>query len=86
MRKTALFFILLILFSCKSTGENKAKDPTKFVIDEQKLDNDELRKNMRSLFELMEKYISTGNFEGWYNLVSRNYKVFLNNRDKLAMM
>jgi hypothetical protein len=83
-------FILAFAFSCKSTGDNtvkfKGNDPTKFVIDEKKINNDELRKNMKSLFELMENYISKGNFEGWYNFLSKNYKIFLNNREKLAMM
>ena len=58
----------------------------KFKIDDKNINNDELRSHMKSLFGLLEKYISAGNFNGWYNLLSKNYKIFLNNKDKLLML
>lgn len=80
-----LFFLILFLLSCKSTQETKDNkdDPTKYIIDKNNINADELRKIMKALFELIEKNIAEGNFNNWYNFLSKNYKAFLNNKEKL---
>ncbi len=80
-----IFVVFLIFGSCKTTQDlQKSKDdPTKYVIDKNNIKEDELRKIMKSLFELIEKNIASDNFQGWYNFLSKKYKEFLNNKEEL---
>ena len=80
-----LFLLLLFFISCKGTHEvkNNKEDPTKYVIDKNNIKKDELREIMKALFELIEKNIADGNFQEWYDFLSKNYKDFLNDKETL---
>ena len=92
MIKKIVFIIVVfvLLFSCKSTdkisSEKTSDDPTKYVIDKNKVEKDELKKNMSALFDMIEKYISKNDFEGWYNFLSKKYKDYLNNTNELQRL
>jgi hypothetical protein len=86
-----IFFVLvifLVLGSCKTTidVQKNKEDPTKYIIDKNNIKEDELKKIMKSLFELIEKNIALNNFEGWYNFLTKKYKNFLNNKDELFII
>jgi len=83
-----IFFILILIFSCKTTdnnGSNIIKDPTTQKIDKN-TSKDKLKEHMKALFELIEEKIAKGDFEGWYNSISLSYKEFLKDSRNLRAL
>lgn len=73
-------FLALLLFACKTGSETKinvSEARTKKI--DENYNFDELEAHMEALFNLIEKWIAQGNFEAWYNSISRKYKYYLNN-------
>lgn len=57
-----------------------------FVIDRDKITEDELKRHMNNLFSAIEEKIATGNFDGWYNSLTKDYKYYLNDPKNLKKM
>ena len=56
----------------------------KFKLEE--VSTDELNSKIRGLFETIEDKIISGDFNGWYNSLSSNYRSFIENPDELLRM
>lgn len=56
----------------------------KFKIEE--VSADELNAKISGLFDTIEEKIIEGDFDGWYNSLSRNYRAFIENPDELLKM
>lgn len=57
-----------------------------FTIDREKITEDELKKLMNNLFTAIEEKIATGDFEGWYNALTKDYKYYINDPKNLKKM
>ena len=57
-----------------------------FTIDKDKITEDELKRLMNNLFTAIEDKIATGDFDGWYNALSRDYKYYINDPKNLKKM
>jgi len=57
-----------------------------FTIDRDKISEDDLKKHMNNLFSAIEEKIATGDFDGWYNALTKDYKYYLNDPRTLKKM
>jgi hypothetical protein len=99
--KNFLFFgffliVLCSFFMCKSENNvvkddkdrtsDKVDQRTVFIIDEKRTNDDDLSLHMKNLFNYIEEFIATGNFNGWYNSLSQKYKNYINDQTNLKKM
>jgi hypothetical protein len=86
MKRYALLLVTIFLLGlfagCKTTDKG---DPTKFTISD-KTSEDEMRAYMEGLFNNIEKKIALGDFDGWNDAISREYKYYINDYSVLKQM
>lgn len=68
------------------SDNSKVDKRMQFTIDKDNITEDELKRLMNNLFTAIEDKIATGDFEGWYNALTKDYKYYINDPKNLKKM
>ncbi|OHD18264.1 MAG: hypothetical protein A2Y34_05855 [Spirochaetes bacterium GWC1_27_15] len=72
--------VVVTTTTVKSNGviDSKIDQRMVFVIDKDKITEDQLKSFMKNLFTAIEEKIAMGDFDGWYSSISKGYKFYIN--------